>query len=197
MKSVLIPLVPLFEDIEAITVIDVLRRGGVEVTTVSLSDDISVASAHGVVVRADCLLAETTGREYDAIVLPGGPVTDALFASGPLLERLRHQRREGGLIAAICAAPTVLTRARIIDSGVHLTCYPTCEPLLDRPSTREAVTVDGTLITARAPGSATEFAVAVLSALAGEETAESVTAGMCYQRAPAVTADAFGIKPGS
>ena len=178
MKTAMVPLTKGFEDIEAITVIDVLRRGGVEVTTVSLTEESSVMSAHGVVVAADCLLLEVIDRNYDAIVLPGGPGTDGLLDSEPLIGRLRRQRREGGLVAAICAAPTVLARAGIVEEGVKMTCYPSCEPLLGRKSEGTPVVIDEKVITGQAPGSAMVFALAVLAELAGIEKATEVASGM-------------------
>lgn len=178
MKKVLVPLVEGFEDIEAVSIIDVLRRGGCEVVTAAVSDAPFVMSAHGVTMDADRSLSEAVNDDYDAIVLPGGPGTDGLLGSASLIGRLGRQRREGKLIAAICAAPTVLTRAGIVEPGVKLTCYPSCAVNLDRPCEGVPVVVDGTLITGQAPGSAIPFALAVLAALAGQATSDRVASGM-------------------
>ena len=102
-----------FEDVEAVAAIDVLRRGGVEVVTASLSGKREVRSAHGVTMLADASFADVSGETYDAIVLPGGGEgTQNLISSQALLERLRRQKDDGGLLCAICAAPTARPRPR-------------------------------------------------------------------------------------
>jgi len=149
-----------FEDIEAVTAIDVLRRGGV-------------------VMRADASFAEAEKGEFDAIVLPGGGEgTDNLKASAALAERLRRQKEEGRLLCAICAAPTVLVEAGVLDPEQHVTCYPTCSLDLDRPCAGVPVVADGNVITGQAPGSSTLFALVVLKTLTDEKTAAKVARGM-------------------
>ena len=167
-----------FEDIEAVSVIDVLRRGGVEVVTASIHDRLEVTSAHGIVMHADRLFAEAAGERYEALILPGGPGTGHLAASPAVLERLRRQKAEGLLIAAICAAPTVLVEAGVLEEGQHVTCYPTCTVDLDRESAGVPVVVDGTVITGQAPGSALLFALVVLQTLIGEPATRKVARGM-------------------
>ena len=112
MKKVLVPLADGFEDIEAVSVIDVLRRGGVEVVTAAVGDGLDVRSAHGIPMRAERCLTDVLESEYDAIILPGGGEgTQNLKTCPPLLERLRRQKAEGRFVCAICAAPTVLEAA--------------------------------------------------------------------------------------
>lgn len=179
MANALVILADGFEDIEAVTVIDVLRRGGVEVVTAALGDELSVRSAHGVMMNADARFADAAGAGYDAIVLPGGGEGTAnLKASEPVLARLRRQREDGRLICAICAAPTVLVRAGVLDAGVQVTCYPSCAAELDRPCANVPVVQDGTVITGQAPGASLLFALVVLQALGGEELAGKVARGM-------------------
>jgi len=179
MKRVLIPLAEGFEDIEALTVIDVLRRGEVEVVTASVSGKREVRSAHGVVMHADAPFDKAQEAEYDAIVLPGGGKgTEGLKSSEAVLERLRRQHEEGRLICAICAAPTVLVAAGVLDVETHVTCYPTCQGELDRPWVPAPVVADGLFITGQAPGSAMLFAFVVLQALVGDEIAHIVAEGM-------------------
>lgn len=174
-RKALVVLADGFEDMEAVTAIDVLRRGEVEVVVASLSrNGLDVAGAHGLRVRADAPFAQAAEETYDAIVLPGGPGTAALKVSVPLLERLRRQKEEGRLISAICAAPTVLVEAGVLEPGQHVTCYPTCVMELDRPSAGVPVVADGNVITGQAPGSALLFSLVVLQALAGEATAMKV-----------------------
>ncbi len=168
-----------FEDVEAVAAIDVLRRGGVEVVTASLSGRREVRSAHGVVMLADASFADVSGEVYDAIVLPGGgDGTQNLKASAELAERLRKQKADGGLLCAICAAPTVLVEAGVLDEGQHVTCYPTCALDLDRPCAGVPVVADGNVITGQAPGSAVLFALVVLQALTDEKNAAKVARGM-------------------
>ena len=178
MSKVLIPLTDGFEDIEAVSVIDVLRRGGVEVVTASTAAGIEVTSAHGIVMKADAMIADAAEAEYDAIVLPGGPGTQSLLGSEALVERLRRQKAEGKLLCAICAAPTVLTELGLVDPGLHITCYPTCMMDLDRKSANVPCVEDGDIITGQAPGSALLFALVVLKRLCGEVAAGKVARGM-------------------
>lgn len=178
MSTVLIPLAEGFEDVEALTAVDVLRRGGVEVVTAALGSGRSVTSAHNVKVEADELIQDVATLDYDAIVLPGGPGTGNLLESPALVERLRRQASEGKLLAAICAAPTVLTTLGLVEPGLHVTCYPTCVMDLDRPSAGVPVVADGNVITGQAPGSAMLFALVVLKALMGDAVASKVARGL-------------------
>ena len=179
MAKVLITLADGFEDIEAVTAVDVLRRGGVEVVTASIHDRVEVKSAHGLTVRADALFADAAGGSYDAIVLPGGGEGTAnLKRCEALLERLRRQKEEGRLLCAICAAPVVLVEAGVLGDGQHITCYPTCIMDIDRPSADVPAVADGNVITGQAPGSALRFSLVVLQALAGERVASRVARGM-------------------
>ena len=168
-----------FEDVEAVTAIDVLRRGGVEVVTASLSGVREVRSAHGVTMLADAGFAEAEKDDFDAIVLPGGGEgTENLKASAALAERLRRQKDEERLLCAICAAPTVLVEAGVLEEGQHVTCYPTCSIDLDRPCAGVPVVQDGNVITGQAPGSSMLFALVVLKALADEKVAMKVARGL-------------------
>lgn len=178
MRSALIPLAEGFEEIEAVTIVDVLRRGGVEVVTAALGAEREVTGAHGMKVTADAAFADAAGREFDAVVLPGGPGVGSMRGSAPLVERLRQQHAEGRLIAAICAAPLVLTDNAIVEPDIHLTCYPSCATELDRRPAGVPVVADGGVITGEAPGSAMLFALVVLQTLQGEDVARKVARGM-------------------
>ena len=179
MAKVLVPLANGFEEIEAVTIIDVLRRGGVDVTTASISAQTEVEGAHGMVVRADALFAEVKDMEYDAIVLPGGGEgTENLMNCDALCRRLQVQKEAGRLNCAICAAPTVLVEAGVVDPGLHVTCYPSVAPEMDRPVAPVQVVSDHDVITGQAPGAAMLFSLVVLQALAGEDVAAKVAAGM-------------------
>lgn len=168
-----------FEEIEAITTIDVLRRGGVEVVTASISESLEVKGAHGIVVKADNLASVAAMERYDAVILPGGGLgTENLGASELVIETLRRQKNYGGFICAICAAPTVLVKANILEEGQHITCYPTCVMELDRPAAEAPVFEDRSVITARGPGSSLLFGLVILKALEGNETAKKTARAM-------------------
>ena len=179
MAKALIPLANGFEDIEAITIVDVLRRGGVNVVTASIGETDEVRSAHGVMMRADALFDEAAEDDYDAIVLPGGGEgTENLKNSDAVIDRLRRQAGEGRLLCAICAAPLVLVQAEVIAPELQVTCYPACQTELDRKWTPAPVVVDGNVITGQAPGTSLLFALVVLQTLAGPDIAKRVARGM-------------------
>ena len=179
MAKVLIPLANGFEDIEAITVIDILRRGGMTVVTASIHDTLEVRSAHGIVMQADALFSKAADEPYEAIVLPGGGEgTENLKASEQVIARLQRQKAEGKYLCAICAAPTVLVAAGVLDPDQHVTCYPTCQMELDREWVPQPVVAHGDVITGQAPGSAMLFGLVVLQHLAGEAAARKVARGM-------------------
>ena len=179
MAKVLIPLANGFEDIEAVSIVDVLRRGGIEVVTASVHETLAVRSAHGIDMRADALFGDVEDDDFDAIVLPGGGEgTENLKACGALIRRLRQQHEENRLICAICAAPTVLAAAGVLDEDVHVTCYPTCQMDLDREWSPAPVVSDGMIITGQAPGSAMLFSLVILQALVGTPVAKKVARGM-------------------
>ena len=181
MAKALVPLAKGFEDIEAVTIIDVLRRGGVEVVTASLHSSNEVESAHSIVMHADALLSEVIDDEYDAIVLPGGGEgTDNLKNSDPLIRRLVKQHEDGGLLAAVCAAPTVFQEAGLLDPSQFVTCYPTCQMQVDCNWVNEPVVEHEGIITGQAPGSAMIFSLVVLKALTDEVIAKKVARGMVF-----------------
>ena len=178
MKKVLVPLAGGFEDIEAVSIIDVLRRGGVAVVTAALSDEPLSTSAHGIRMVADARLSDVLEEEYDAIILPGGGEgTENLLKCAPLLARLVRQKDEGRLVCAICAAPLVLEAAGVLE-GESVTCYPSCSPRMGRRVEDVPVIADGLVVTGQGPGSATLFALAVLAQLMGPKTAHQVANGM-------------------
>jgi 4-methyl-5(b-hydroxyethyl)-thiazole monophosphate biosynthesis len=178
MKKALVPLADGFEDIEAVAVIDILRRGGVEVVTASLSPEPSALSAHGIGMSTDAVLDDVIADHWDAIILPGGGQGTAnLLACEPLLDRLRAQKESGGYLCAICAAPLVLAAAGVLEDE-DVTCYPSCAPDMGRPVVDAPAVADGQVITGRGPGAAVTFALAVLMHLRGEEVAHEVAEGM-------------------
>ena len=178
MKKALVPLADGFEDIEAVAIIDTLRRGGVEVVTAALSSEAVAVSAHGIKMSADTVLNDVIDEYWDAIILPGGGQGTAnLMESERLLDRLRSQKESGGYVCAICAAPLVLEAAGVIEDE-DVTCYPSCAPEMNRQVVDAPAVAEGQIITGRGPGAAITFALAVLMHLAGEEEALKVAEGM-------------------
>ena len=181
MAKALVPLAKGFEDIEAVAVVDILRRGGVEVVSAALGGSLEVESAHGITMKADRLFDDVVGDEYDAIVLPGGGEgTENLRNCDALIRRLVRQRDEGRLLCAICAAPTVLQEAGLLAPGQHVTCYPSCQLDVDCNWVNEPVVSHDGIITGRAPGSAMTFALVVLETLAGRAVAQKVARGLVF-----------------
>ena len=179
MARVLIPLANGFEDIEAVTAADVLRRGGVEVVVASIHDSLEVRGAHGMNTKADVLFSAVADEVFDAVLLPGGGEgTENLKNSQAVISRLRRQKEEGGLLCAICAAPIVLVAAEVLERNTQITCYPTCQMELDRSWNPSPVIVDGQFITGQAPGTAMLFALVVLQTLVGPTVAKKVARGM-------------------
>lgn len=168
-----------FEETEAIGTVDVLRRGGIDARTVSITGVKQVSGAHGIEVVTDLLFEEADFSDADALVLPGGmPGSNNLNAFEPLKELLLEQYRKEKIVAAICAAPIVLGGLGILKNR-KATCYPSFEPkLIGAKITDEAVVVDGHVITGKGPGLVFDFALALVSALKGEATAEEVAAGL-------------------
>lgn len=179
MKKAFLFLATGFEEMEATGTIDVLRRGGIEAKTVSVTGERQVTGAHGMEFTADTLLAETDFSDADALILPGGmPGSNNLNACEPLKELLIEQYKKGKWVAAICAAPLVLGGLGLL-KGRRATCYPGFEPtLIGATITGEAVEIDGNVITGKGPGLVYNFGLALLSVLKSEAVAEEVAAGL-------------------
>ncbi len=175
MKHAAVLLAEGFEEIEAITPIDLLRRGGVEVKLVGVTQQV-VTGAHGITVNTDILLEEVHAEDLDCIVLPGGmPGSTNLAESDGAAQLIMQVFRAGKVVAAICAAPAVVLAPLGILEGRQATCYPGAETFAPGTSFSTLPLVrDGNLITAYGPGAAAEFAIAVLQALAGPERAHEV-----------------------
>jgi 4-methyl-5(b-hydroxyethyl)-thiazole monophosphate biosynthesis len=167
--KVMVPLAEGFEEIEALTIVDVLRRAGIKVDTVGIVSSM-VTGAHGVRITADKKLIEIKPEEYDAIVLPGGnPGYKNLAKSARITEILQKMNEEGKLIAAICASPSVLAKAGILENK-RATIYPGMENELPYPR-GDRVVVDGNIITSQGPGTAMEFALKIVEVSLGSNTA--------------------------
>ena len=179
MAKALVILADGFEEIEAFTTIDVLRRGGVEAISASISSSLGVRGAHGIKTEADVVFDDVEDDDFEAIILPGGGEgTENLRHSEAVIEALRRQKEEGRLICAICAAPLVLVEAGVLDPDQHVTCYPTCVMDLDRKSAGVPAVADGNVITGQAPGASMLFALVVLQALTNRAVAQKVARGL-------------------
>ncbi|MDR1731101.1 MAG: DJ-1/PfpI family protein [Synergistaceae bacterium] len=173
-KAVLF-LIDNFEETEALTTVDILRRGAVEVKTVSLTGREKVMGKHAIPVQADALfedLQETLPADADMLVIPGG-TTDYAEHEG-LLDLVRRAHQAGKKLAAICAAPSVFGRAGIME-GRRAVCYPGIEPWLPGARfTENIVETDENITTSKGPATAPFFALRLLEILQGEETAKKV-----------------------
>ncbi len=170
-----------FEEIEALTAVDVLRRGEVETIMVSVKDEKTVASARNIQVIADTTLDQIKVEQEDMIVLPGGGRgVDGLENTRPLIEMLKAHQVKKGLLAAICAGPSIPGKLGFY-RGVKATCYPGFEKYLEGAQvTDEDVVVDQNLITARGAGVSLAFAYAILSIIKGHELTEKISKAMIY-----------------
>lgn len=171
-----------FEEIEAVTAIDILRRAGIATTIVSVMETLTVTGAHGVPYTADALLAEVADQKVDALVLPGGlPGADNLLAATTLRAMLTAQHERQELIAAICASPAVVLGSLGILEGKHATCYPSFEPkMTGAHPVAKPVVCDGHIITGQGPASSMAFALEVVAALTDEATRQEVADGLLY-----------------
>ncbi len=172
-----------FEDVEALIPIDVLRRGSVEVITVSTTDTDIVESAHGVGIRADVMFDECDFADADLLMLPGGmPGASNLFAHEGVCKALLSQQEQEKKIAAICASPAVVLAQLGILDGKKATCYPGFEQMLTTADyTGELVTVDGNITTGEGPAAAFPYAYTILADLVDEQTASQIAEGMRFK----------------
>lgn len=172
-----------FEEIEAVTSIDVLRRAGIATTTVSVNSTPVVAGAHGVPYTADKTIDQIQGERTDAMVLPGGlPGADNLYACEALRTMLIEQNKEGKIIAAICASPAVVLGTMHLLEGRKATCYPSFEPkMLGAEAIAQYVVRDGHIITGQGPAAAMPFALEVVEVLTDVSTRKRVANELLFK----------------
>ena len=180
MSKAVIFFAPGLEECEGLVTVDLLRRAGVEVQICAVSNDRTIAGAHGIRIVCDAL-ASDADRTADAVILPGGiPGTPNLAASRTVCDLVREFDASGRLVAAICAAPTVLGGLGLLE-GRRATCYPGCEDRIFASEHVDADTVrDGNIITGRALGAAIPFALEVIAALEGNDAAQKVKSSIVY-----------------
>lgn len=178
MKKVLIPLAPGFEEIEALAVVDILRRVGIEVVLAGTADN-PIEGRNRIKVLADASLDSVKGEDFDMIVLPGGAVgTENLKKDVRVKEIIERLYKKGRFITAICAAPTVLSAIGITE-GKTVTSHPTVRAKLQKEKlSDDRVVVDGNIITSQGPGTAIEFAFKLIEVLLGKGKTAEVNKGV-------------------
>ncbi|MFW2438561.1 MAG: DJ-1 family glyoxalase III [Arenicellales bacterium] len=180
MKKVLVPLAAGFEELEAVTIIDLLRRANINVTVAGL-DNGAITGSRGTRILPDETLDTSSSSGYDMIVLPGGlPGADNLNSDSRIHDLLKQMASSGRYIAAICAAPKVLATAGLLDNK-QVTSFPGA--LSDviaegMQNTGMAIAIDGNVITSRGPGTAMDFSLELIQLLAGAETRQQVEQGL-------------------
>lgn len=172
-----------FEEIEALTVADLLRRVKIECDIVSSEEEIEVMGSHGICVKADRMISQMDFSEYECMVLPGGmPGTKGLESNQYLMSRLDEYIKADKLVCAICAAPTILGHKGYLN-GKKAVCYPGLEGELAGAETPECEVVrDGNIITSRGLGTAIEFAAEIVKAATDESTAENLLKTIVYKQ---------------
>ena len=181
-KKVYIFLADGFEDIEGLTVVDLMRRARIDIVTVSIKNTKQITTAHGITMFTDTTFKETDFSDADMLVLPGGqPGTTNLGAFEPLTDLLKNFHNNGGKIAAICAAPTVFAGIGLLH-GKKATAYPSCmDGLGDAQRLEDNVVVDGTITTSRGLGTAIDFSLSLIGQLLDQETADKIAKSVVYK----------------
>lgn len=185
-QRVAVPLADGFEEIEAVTIIDVLRRAEIEVVTAGLADPELARGAHGIDIVPDAHIDDLDPNEVTMVVLPGGMPGSATLAKDPrvqsLIGRVHHN---GGWTCAICAAPMALGPSGVT-ADKTVTSYPGFGDRFEHGTYREdRVVVDGKVITSRGPGTALEFALTLVAKLCGDDAADELASAMLVERASA------------
>ncbi|MBE0516161.1 MAG: DJ-1/PfpI family protein [Methanophagales archaeon] len=177
-KSAVLLLAAGFEEIEAISIVDTLRRAGVEVTIAGLQAG-ALEGAHGIKMVPDTTIGEIDVKKFDAVILPGGnPGYLNLGKDHRVLDAVKTAFERGKIVAAICAAPSVLAQAGIL-RGKRATIYPGMETALTGAEhSNERVVVDGKLVTSQGPGTALEFGITLVELLVGKQTAHEVKSAL-------------------
>ncbi|HEY5778398.1 MAG TPA: DJ-1 family glyoxalase III [Terrimicrobiaceae bacterium] len=172
-KRVLCLLAPGFEEIETVTPIDLLRRAGAEVIVASVNGEPSVTGRSQITLRADAALADVANEDFDLLIVPGGPGVKALRADGRPAKLAEAFHRSGKVVAAICAGPTVLKDAHLLENRRFTAHFSVYEELPDALA-EERVVRDGEILTSRGAGTAVDFGLALVQALFGAEKSSEV-----------------------
>lgn len=178
-KKVLVPLAVGFEEIEAVNIIDVLRRAGINVIVSAVAKELTVQGTNGIIVKADNHISEVDVDTLDMVVLPGGwGGTDILAEDETVQNILKTMNEKQKLVGAICAAPFALNAAGVLSQ--NFTCYPSVEEKirLEGYSDQDPVVKEGNIMTSRGPGTAICFGLAIVRELVDEETYLGLKAGL-------------------
>lgn len=169
------------EEIEGLTVVDMLRRAKLEVVSVSITGTKEIHGSHDIIFQADTVFEGAKMDSFDGVVLPGGlKGTANLAAHEGVVSVIKEFAAAGKLVAAICAAPSVLGQAGVLN-GKHATCHPGWEEkLTGAVASQESVVIDGNIITSRGMGTAIDFSLAMIQYLSGPETVAQVRKGIVY-----------------
>jgi len=181
MASVLLPLAKGFEELEAVALIDTMRRGGIEVRVVYLEDELQkelVLGANGITIQADMSIKNVISDDFDMMVLPGGWGGTYALAENVRVIELLQEFKANKIVGAMCAAPYVLKKAGVL--GKDYTCYPGAKDEIDHVGYRDnaKVITDGNVITSQGPGTAVCFGLAIIERLVGKESMKAVKEGM-------------------
>ncbi|HIP27863.1 MAG TPA: DJ-1/PfpI family protein [Sulfurovum sp.] len=181
MASVLLPLAQGFEELEAVGLIDTMRRGGIEVRVVYLEDEMQgalVTGANGISIQADMSIKNVISDDFDMMVLPGGWEGTYALAENKRIIELVQKFKANKIIGALCAAPFVLKKAGVL--GSDYTCYPGAKDEINHSGYRDDAKVvsDGNVMTSQGPGTAVCFGLAIVERLVGKESMQAVKEGM-------------------
>jgi len=181
MASVIIPLAKGFEELEAVALIDVMRRGGIDVRIAYLEDELQgnlVLGAHGITIQADTSIKNIISEDFDMMVLPGGWGGTHALAENARVRELLQEFKATKIVGAMCAAPFALKKAGVL--GDEYTCYPGVQKEIDHPGYRDdlKVVTDGNVMTSQGPGTAVCFGLAIVERLVGKESMQAVKEGM-------------------
>lgn len=182
-KTVLVPIADGTEELEAVTIIDVLRRAGAQVTVASVGL-LQITASRGVKLVADRLITDCTDESFDLIVIPGGlPGAEHLRDCAVLIDMLRSQKQAGRLYGAICAAPAVVLAPNGLLDDKSAACYPSCTDALPNPAqSNRRVVADGNCITSQGPGTALEFSIELVRQLFDDSKSQQVAEAMLVLR---------------
>lgn len=178
-KKVLVPVADGTEELEAIAIIDCLRRAGADLTIASVGN-IQITTSRKVKITADCLISSCKSNTYDLIALPGGmPGAEHLRDCKNLIEMLKKQKESGRLYAAICASPVVVFETHGLLEGKRATCHPSmADKLQNKSAVGQSIVVDDNCITSQGAGTAVEFALKLVEVLFGSEKSKEIAKAM-------------------
>lgn len=181
MAKSLIFLAPGYEEVEMLTVVDMLRRAGINIDMVSVTETLEVTGSHNITIKADKLFTEADFDSAGMLILPGGmPGTNNLLAYKPLTDKLKEFNNAGKFVAAVCAAPSILGALGILN-GRNATCFPGFEEKLTGANyQKKPVVRDGNVITSRGMGTCIDFAGEIITALDSSQKAEEIKNKIIY-----------------